>query len=217
MKTLSDMRSHPRFDELRQLVENAGSDSKEFFGGTINGGYHVQQNPDEFAALLCYLLERCRTISLYGEIGVAAGGTTRLIYEVVGFVGGILIDNGVHPKHQHFKDNTAAFADRLEVLIGDSHSKEVRNELGWNMPAVGQFDVVFIDGDHSYEGVKQDIELVRPYCTGTTLAIFHDTIICDGVKQAFNELPDRVAEFVGDQKQFGIGIARIGASHAVCQ
>lgn len=208
MLTLGDMRSHPSFNAIRAIVDAAGSDSVDVFGGKSLGGYHVQQNPDEFAALLCYLLRRCRPIALYGEIGVAAGGTTRLIYDNIGFENAVLIDNGAHPKHVHFKSNIAEFKDYVVALIGDSHSPAIADAL--KILGDDRFDVVFIDGDHSYEGVKQDIELVRPYCSPATLVIFHDTVACDGVKRAFAELPDRLAEFVSDDKRLGIGIARVG-------
>jgi cephalosporin hydroxylase len=209
MRTIADLKSHPRFAELREKVEQAGSDSLDTFGGKFAGGYHVQQHPDEFGALLCFLLERCRPIGLYGEIGVAAGGTTRLIYEAVGFEKAVLIDDGSHPKHRFFPENTAALR-HVHFIKGDSHSQYVADALRNGMSDGTAFDVAFIDGDHVYEGVKQDIELVRPYCTPATLLIFHDTVCCPGVHDAFGELEHKVAEFVGD-KQLGIGVARLGA------
>jgi predicted O-methyltransferase YrrM len=36
-------------------------------------------------------------------------------------------------------------------------------------------DLVFIDGDHSYEGVKLDFELCRPLLSEHGLAVFHDS------------------------------------------
>ena len=37
-------------------------------------------------------------------------------------------------------------------------------------------DFIFIDGDHSYEGVKRDWELFLPHIKPFGLAVFHDTI-----------------------------------------
>lgn len=207
MLNVADLRHHPRFDEIRQKVLAAGSDSVDVFGGEYVGGYHIQQQPDEFAALACLLLDRCRPIDLYGEIGVAAGGTTRLMAETVGFENAVLIDDGGHPKHRHFEENARHFRHRVSLLLGDSHSPQIRRALS-NLDD-DRFDVVFIDGDHSYEGVKQDIELVKPYCTSATLLIFHDTRACEGVNKAFAEFSHPVAEFISDDKRLGIGVTRM--------
>lgn len=210
MLSLSDMRSHPSFTHVREAVEKAGSGSVCVFGGTYHGGYYSQQNPDEFAALVCYLMRRCRPIDLYGEIGVAAGGTTRLMHELVSFRQGLLLDNGQHPDHRHFAENTKNIP--LRVFIGDSHSNAAKGFLAIESAKEPnpKFDVIFIDGDHTYEGVKQDIELVKPYCSPATLLIFHDTVACAGVRKAFDELPNKLAEFVSEEKKLGIGVARYG-------
>jgi predicted O-methyltransferase YrrM len=39
-----------------------------------------------------------------------------------------------------------------------------------------KIDMAFIDGDHTYEGVKTDFELCRPHLTEHALVVFHDTI-----------------------------------------
>lgn len=41
----------------------------------------------------------------------------------------------------------------------------------WNQP----IDFLFIDGDHSYRGVKADFESFRPWLTADALVAFHDT------------------------------------------
>jgi predicted O-methyltransferase YrrM len=42
---------------------------------------------------------------------------------------------------------------------------------GWQRP----IDLLFIDGDHSYEGVKQDWTLFSPHLTRFGITVFHDT------------------------------------------
>lgn len=206
---LTDMQNHPRFAEIRETVEKAGSDCQSLFGGTHDGGYATQQNPDEFAALVCLLLNRCRPIDVYGEIGSAAGGTLRLIQELVDFAVAVVLDDGNHPKHSLWESNTGEFRNRVVIHRGDSHA-EAAKEFVARTCAFQKFDVIFIDGDHSYEGVKKDIELVLPFCTPATLLVFHDTVCCPGVTQAFAELPNKVAEFIGPTG-LGIGVARVGA------
>jgi predicted O-methyltransferase YrrM len=36
-------------------------------------------------------------------------------------------------------------------------------------------DLLFIDGDHSYEGVRKDFELFKPWLTPRSLVLFHDS------------------------------------------
>src|SRR5262249_46382420 len=42
----------------------------------------------------------------------------------------------------------------------------------WSLP----IDLLFIDGDHSYEGVKHDWEAFSPFVQPFGLVIFHDTL-----------------------------------------
>jgi predicted O-methyltransferase YrrM len=41
----------------------------------------------------------------------------------------------------------------------------------WSRP----IDLLFVDGDHTYEGVKQDFEAFRPWLSPTAVVLFHDT------------------------------------------
>ncbi len=57
--------------------------------------------------------------------------------------------------------------DRVEIVRKTSGQAA----LGWNMP----IDLIFIDGDHSYEGVKRDWELFTPHLAPFGVVVFHDT------------------------------------------
>ena len=69
----------------------------------------------------------------------------------------------------------ASRGQRLEFVQRDSHDPEtvaaVESILG---PAM--LDFLFIDGDHSYEGVKQDCEMYAPLVRRGGLIAFHDVL-----------------------------------------
>lgn len=67
-----------------------------------------------------------------------------------------------------------AYMDPSPTLIGlDSHSERavacVYRELGEEL-----LDFLFIDGDHSYEGVKKDYEMYSPLVRRGGIIAFHD-------------------------------------------
>jgi predicted O-methyltransferase YrrM len=57
------------------------------------------------------------------------------------------------------------------------------------------YDLAFIDGDHSYEGVKNDFENLMPNLTHNAIILFHDAVsgaygTCEGVQKFTKELID---------------------------
>ena len=54
------------------------------------------------------------------------------------------------------------------VIVGDSSKEEIQIEIRKH----GPYDVVFIDGDHSYAGVKKDWEFTRTL--SPRVIAFHD-------------------------------------------
>ena len=77
-------------------------------------------------------------------------------------------------------------------------------------------DVLFIDGDHTYQGVKKDFELWSPLVRPGGLIFFHDilphkTVEHCEVDKLWAELKPRYphAEFIGDPKQGWAGIGML--------
>lgn len=84
--------------------------------------------------------------------------------------------------YSQFRSNVKKYSDKIKELRG--WSTEVANEL------VGKnifIDYIFIDGDHTYEGVKNDW---NAYCRSFrkgTIIVFHDTGWAEGVKKFIQE------------------------------
>ncbi len=209
---IADVASDPQYPLLERHISKLGSDHVPSFGGAFNGGYALQQNPREFAGLLT-ILKRRGSIGLYGEIGVASGGTLRAIQEQIGFTGCILLDDGLHPRANERDANIQGFVENCHLYIGDSHSLEAKAFLQSTLGSE-KLDVVMIDGDHSFEGVRADLALLLPYCRPGSLVVFHDTVACSGVEQVWINANRRrvlqpLYEFVAPEKPMGIGVATV--------
>jgi predicted O-methyltransferase YrrM len=203
----------PEFERLRRLIRASGTDCLEHFenGYTHEGGLSLQQNPDEFAAL-CRFLKLHGPYATYMEIGSASGGTALVLSREVGFERAISIDDGQHLRAQEQKVNLAAIPG-MRQFVGDSHSPTARTFLQGVLGGA-PIDLAFIDGDHSTEGVWQDIKLALPFCRSGTLLVLHDTRACEAVELAWlglirKGIVDPLAEFVGEHRPLGIGVGRV--------
>lgn len=64
----------------------------------------------------------------------------------------------------------------LHLLKADSHRKDTLEKVKKILD--GKFlDFLFIDADHSYEGVKMDFEMYSPLVRSGGIIAFHDIII----------------------------------------
>jgi predicted O-methyltransferase YrrM len=75
------------------------------------------------------------------------------------------------------------------------------------------FDVIFIDADHSYEGVRKDFVNAQKHINEGGLIIFHDIAsqACPGIMRIWSEIkaqsPDRCIEFI-HSNTCGIGVVK---------
>jgi len=109
----------------------------------------INQNELEFLRLLDLYKKRKPKRVL--EIGTYQGGSLYHWIKNSAENSVIVSVDNQHINYQQYPgwiDNTA----QLRYFKGDSHSKEAFNFVKQDAP----YDWLFIDGDHSYEGVKQD-------------------------------------------------------------
>jgi cephalosporin hydroxylase len=65
---------------------------------------------------------------------------------------------------------------KLHLLRADSHSDETLKSVS-SLVADKQLDFLFIDGDHTYDGVKADFEMYSPFVRKGGIVAFHDIAI----------------------------------------
>jgi cephalosporin hydroxylase len=109
-------------------------------------------------------------------------------------------------------------AQKLHLLRGDSHQPDVLSRLKRVLPGDGKIDFLFIDGDHTYDGVNADFQMYSGLVRPGGLIVFHD--ICKHsvelnchVDRFWQEVKNerQVHEFVHDLKQgiCGIGVVEV--------
>ena len=72
-------------------------------------------------------------------------------------------------------------SNRFISITGDSKKIDVSQYFG-------KVDIVFVDGDHSFEGVLSDSDLAFKLIKKNGLILWHDYNFVDGVTRALNEL-----------------------------
>ena len=65
----------------------------------------------------------------------------------------------------------AMLEEDWKFFTGDSQTLEMRDDVSRFCP---EYDLIFIDGDHSYEGVKRDFELYKDLLSDRGVILFHD-------------------------------------------
>jgi predicted O-methyltransferase YrrM len=144
------------------------------------------QVPDEIAALV-ELLKKHPPKNIL-EIGSESGGTFYLWCRLA-TLGGLKISLDLPSGDSgsgKFRDASALaarttqfkrFTANVHVVTGDSHEQRTRQAVG-DILGRGRekLDFLFIDGDHSYEGVKADWEDYRGFVRPGGLIAFHDIV-----------------------------------------
>lgn len=133
----------------------------------------------EIKSLLSILKER--GIKRFMEIGTANGGTLFLYCKLFGKGStGISVDlpggqfGYGYPKYrERLYQSFTAEGQKLHLLREDSHAASTLDKVSALLSGE-KLDFLFIDGDHTYEGVKKDYEMYRHLVKKGGIVAFHD-------------------------------------------
>ena len=84
-----------------------------------------------------------------------------------------------------FLAHTDAFRDRIVPVQGWSHDPDVLARI---RAEAGRIDLLFIDGDHGYEGAKADWLNYSPLLAPGATVVLHDVGWAEGVQRVRDEL-----------------------------
>jgi predicted O-methyltransferase YrrM len=200
------MKKKLTIEDIKKFVVESGSDNLQAFGGEFEGGIHCQQLPEEMAPCIHEILEHGNSINSYLEIGVAAGGTSFLVNHFFS-PRMVLIDDNKHHK-AGLRPTVLNGIDRVE-LIGRSDDEDIISGAFKYSP----YDLIMIDGDHLYPGVKLDVVTYLPMLSIGGFLILHDSAMTQwGVTRVVRELKndssmDFMGEYISDAHPTPCGVA----------
>jgi hypothetical protein len=159
---------------------------------------HLTEKEARFLGVLAACVPAKGTIV---EIGSFRGRSTVMLAKVASHYGGgpiaaidphnspILLDHGADPEASSYQDflshiQAARVSEHVEPHA--EYSREVSKS--WNRP----IRILWIDGDHSYEGAKSDLDGFFPHVVPLGVVAFHD---------ALNAFPGPIRVFVEEVLQ----------------
>ena len=175
------------------------------------------QIPDEIYSLAKILNKLKPKVLL--EIGTGKGGTLFLLSRITpqdACIISIDLPSG-YPRRRIILYKTFPLkTQQFHLIRADSHDITTLNKIKAILKGK-KIDFLFIDGDHTYEGVKKDFELYSPLVQQDGLIVFHDILprpIGDGVEvnKFWNEIKSKFEykEIVKNwnQKEAGTGLIK---------
>lgn len=204
----------PREVEADYIAEEAVDFALNRFGGFLR----PTQVTSEILGL-GNIIERLKPRTVL-EIGTSKGGTlfiwARLAAKDAHLVSVDLPggeNNWAYPRWKEpLYRKFASKMQTIDLLRGNSHSEEMLAAVKEVLHGK-DLDFLFIDGDHSYEGVRSDFLLYRSLVRKGGLIAFHDIVVglpenVGGVPVFWREIKReyRHTELIKDPRQGGYGI-----------
>ena len=142
------------------------------------GVYRAMQKVAEVEGLHAYMSNRKHETII--EIGTCKGGMTWWFAHLPGFKKIVTVDMpggpfgmGPNEADKEIIRNWVSTDYDVTLCEGNSQKEETVAEVKAEFPD-GLVDVLFIDADHTYEGVKKDYELWSPLVRNGGCIVFHD-------------------------------------------
>ncbi len=217
-KKILDETSENFFIDNKIIIKNENEEKILF---EIKNSYkigmtQVQEEIYEFAKLVLN-----SKVKNFLEIGTDRGGNFVLLCALSNKNG---IKISIDIPFGKFGENNFDKQERNKILLDcpgiislfeiDSHSDIAFRKASDSLNGQ-KLDLLFIDGDHTYDGVKKDYEMFSPLVQEGGLIVFHDIVDSTyhnssdcGVARFWKELDGEKIEFIAGRTWGGIGVIK---------
>jgi len=201
-----------RLEQQLRQAEALSDQMNVVYAFTYRG---LSLGPSQIASELMGFLETVQPASPRAivEIGTGLGGTTVLLTRAAADDAVVVsVDLPRGPGRERLVAAGARPSQSVHCLRADSHAQATRNKVEALLRG-RQVDLLFIDCDHSYEGVQSDFRIYSPLVRKGGIIALHD--IVPGLTSHVGEVPRFWAEIrqsyesheiVKDWGQGGAGI-----------
>jgi len=216
-------------NELRANIKNTLDEEFDKFiertdEDLISYAYKIDlsQVHEEVQQLINFI--KNKNLHNFVEIGTKFGGNFFILSNLIdglkisidlplGVYGGWVLDN--HPYLGNVLEKRNTFLSSIhntQLIIGDSHKIETE-QMVFNHLKNNKIDLLYIDGDHTYEGVKKDFTMYSKFVSNNGYIIFHDINNtkkhrdenCE-VWKFWQEIQGEKIEFNSNKEWAGIGV-----------
>jgi cephalosporin hydroxylase len=140
------------------------------------------QKPGELRQLVQFVQSREKAKTVL-EVGTARGGTLWMWCQLAdphAFVISVDLPGGAFGGGYDVEDvprlmKSTIEQQKLQLFRGDSHDPNMLKACELVLEG-RKVDILFLDGDHTYEGVKQDWETYSPLVRPGGIVVFHDIV-----------------------------------------
>ena len=149
------------------------------------------------------------------EVGVAEAKSTDWLCRGAKLRGGFVYGydlwdtHGVNNQFQHWstKEKCEAYLQskghsNFELTKINSRTPEFAERIKTKHPVI---DLAFIDGCHSYDGIKNDFDAIYPQLSDSGVIVFHDTMSIDGCREFMIDLRTKYNDGTFDLVTFPYG------------
>jgi predicted O-methyltransferase YrrM len=187
LEFLSRLKDHKRIDDIKHL-DYSKITSHDFFQDITNIDCNWSSEPEvaRFIGDLAYNITATKAVETGCFVGFGSAHLASALCELGAGQNLFIVDSNTR-----FLDITKCNLQRLKL---DNVSVHLIEGKTWDQEVLesipDDLDVIFLDSDHSYEGIKKELGCYLPKLSPYGVAIVHDSILWPGVRRAVLELPD---------------------------